>query len=270
MGALPVASVRDELLAAVDVVGRAGERGVRHEVDGERGDVGRSDDASDRQRRAELLARASSSSPRSVADRGVSTNPAAIRFTRIGAISSARFLISAGIAAVSAEISANPGAVLRPPVPLMKSRVPPGRTVARRVPGDLDRQEEMGFDVAAGRVEVEVRQRRVVGTGPRDEHVVDRRGQLVEERPEPVEVRGVEGRDAPRVDLGRGLLEASRSRPVRMTSAPSARASRAVSSPMPALPPITTTVWPAQLRFPVSVALTAPAISARSAFSASA
>src|ERR1700737_3102079 len=29
-----------------------------------------------------------------------------------------------------------------------------------------------------------------------------------------------------------------------MTSAPSARARRAVSSPMPALPPISTTVWP--------------------------
>ena len=34
-------------------------------------------------------------------------------------------------------------------------------------------------------------------------------------------------------------------RPVRMTSAPSARARRAVSRPMPALPPMTTTVWPA-------------------------
>ena len=33
-------------------------------------------------------------------------------------------------------------------------------------------------------------------------------------------------------------------RPVRMTLAPSARARRAVSSPMPALPPMTTTVWP--------------------------
>ena len=33
-------------------------------------------------------------------------------------------------------------------------------------------------------------------------------------------------------------------RPVRMTSTPSARARLAVSRPMPALPPITTTVWP--------------------------
>ena len=33
-------------------------------------------------------------------------------------------------------------------------------------------------------------------------------------------------------------------RPVKMTSAPSLRARRAVSSPMPALPPMATTIWP--------------------------
>ena len=46
----------EELLAAVDVVGRAGERGVGHEVHGECGDVGGSDDAADRERGAELVA----------------------------------------------------------------------------------------------------------------------------------------------------------------------------------------------------------------------
>ena len=46
----------DELLAAVDVEGRAGDRGVGHEVDGQCGDVGRADDAADRQRGTELLA----------------------------------------------------------------------------------------------------------------------------------------------------------------------------------------------------------------------
>ena len=49
--------------------------------------------------------RASSWSPRSDADNGVSTNPAAIRLTRIGASSSARFFVRAGSAAVSAEMS---------------------------------------------------------------------------------------------------------------------------------------------------------------------
>ena len=46
----------DELLAAVDVEGRAGDRGVGHEVDGQCGDVGWADEAADRQRGAELLA----------------------------------------------------------------------------------------------------------------------------------------------------------------------------------------------------------------------
>ena len=46
----------DQLLAAVDVEGRPGQRGVGHEVDGERGDVGGADDAADRQRVAQLLA----------------------------------------------------------------------------------------------------------------------------------------------------------------------------------------------------------------------
>ena len=44
----------EELLAAVDVEGRAGDRGVRHEVDGQGGDVGRADDPADRQRGTEL------------------------------------------------------------------------------------------------------------------------------------------------------------------------------------------------------------------------
>jgi hypothetical protein len=38
--------------------------------------------------------------------------------------------------------------------------------------------------------------RRRVGDGARDQHVVDQRGQLVEEPPEPFEVGGVGGRDA--------------------------------------------------------------------------
>jgi hypothetical protein len=46
----------DELLAAVDVVRRAGQSGVGHEVNGERGDVGRSDDPPDRERRPQVLA----------------------------------------------------------------------------------------------------------------------------------------------------------------------------------------------------------------------
>ena len=54
----------------------------------------------------------------------------------------------------------------------------------------------MGVDVAACRVEVELGQRRVVGTRTCDQQVVDGRGQRVEEPLEPVEVCGVEGGDA--------------------------------------------------------------------------
>ena len=46
---------RDELLAAVDVVGGPGERRVAHDVDGERGDVIWPDDSSDGECRAQLV-----------------------------------------------------------------------------------------------------------------------------------------------------------------------------------------------------------------------
>ena len=46
------------------------------------------------------------------------------------------------------------------------------------MPGDLQRQEEMGVDVAARRVEAGLGQRRVGGTGAGDQQVVDGRGQL--------------------------------------------------------------------------------------------
>jgi hypothetical protein len=51
-----VASPRDELLAAVDVVRGACHGRVRHQVNGERRDVSGADHSPDRQRLAELLA----------------------------------------------------------------------------------------------------------------------------------------------------------------------------------------------------------------------
>ena len=46
----------DELLATIDVENRASHRRVRHQVDGERRDVGRTNHASDRQNRTQLRA----------------------------------------------------------------------------------------------------------------------------------------------------------------------------------------------------------------------
>ena len=57
-------------------------------------------------------------------------------------------------------------------------------------------------------VDVEVRQGRIVGTGARYHHVVDRRGQPIEEFPETVEVGGVEGCGAQGFEFGRCALKA--------------------------------------------------------------
>ena len=73
--------------------------------------------------------RASSRVSRILAERGVSTNPGAITFTRIGASSSARLLARAGIAAVTAAMS-GPAEARRPPVPLISSRLPSARSTS--------------------------------------------------------------------------------------------------------------------------------------------
>jgi hypothetical protein len=74
--------------------------------------------------------------------------------------------------------------------------------------GDGDGQPQVGVEIAVRLLAVEVGQGRVVGAGAGDQHVVDRRGQLVEEPLEPVEVGGIEGHGALRAEFGRGPLEA--------------------------------------------------------------
>jgi hypothetical protein len=74
---------------------------------------------------------------------------------------------------------------------------------APSIPGDLQREQELRVDIAACRFDIEVRERRVVRSGTRNQHVVDRCRHLVEEPLEPVEVRGVEGGDAgPELEAG--------------------------------------------------------------------
>ncbi len=68
----------------------------------------------------------------------------------------------------------------------------------------------MGLDVPARPGDVELRQRRIVGTGPGDQDVIDRRGQIVEESSEALEVGRVESGRAPRAQLGRNAPEAIR------------------------------------------------------------
>ena len=93
-------------------------------------------------------------------------------------------------------MSANPTTGWRPPVPPMNSSVPPGRTLSMAKRATCSGSQRCASTLASRFVEVEVREWRVVGTAAREQQVVDRRRQLVEEPTEPVEVEGVEGRDA--------------------------------------------------------------------------
>ena len=154
---------RDELLAAVDVVGRAGDarcsssggrRGRRCQPVRRRGRSGAS--------RAARSRRSSSSSPSSDADSGVSTKPAAIRLTRTGASSSARLAVSAGPRRRERRDEREADAGRRPPVPPMKSSVPPGRTLPAACRAICSGSRRWRLEVAARLVEVELGQRRVV------------------------------------------------------------------------------------------------------------
>lgn len=119
-----------------------------------------------------------------------------------------------------------------------------GPDLAGGIAGDPQRQEDVLADGEPRLLELDLHQRPIMRAGTRDHHMVDRSRQFEEESLERSRIVGVEGRAAERAELACGVLQALGVPAVRMTSAPSARARRAVSSPMPALPPITTTVCP--------------------------
>ena len=132
-------------------------------MNGERGDVGRSDDAPDRERRAQLVAPGFESvAEKYDADSGVSTKPAAMRLTRTGASSSARAAVNGGSTAVAAEASPRSRLIRRPPVPPMSSSVPPGRILGGGVARDLERQHHVVAERLAHLVGVHLEQGHVV------------------------------------------------------------------------------------------------------------
>ena len=123
----------EQLLASVDVVRGAGERGVGHQVDGQRGDVVRADDAADRQRGAQLFAAGIE------AGRRAARPTAACRRTRArsGSRGSARARAPGSWSAPAARrcrrsIGRGRARCGRPPVPPMNVSVPPGRSRAAR------------------------------------------------------------------------------------------------------------------------------------------
>src|SRR5215468_8431971 len=192
-----------ELLAAVDVEGRASHCGVRHEVDGQCGDVGRADDVADRQRGTELLAVlvdliAGQRGRQRRADKACrdQVDPDGRDLEREGLGHGGKR---------GRERRDERGARCRAPAAgaADEQQGASRAYLGRGVPGGLQRQQEMSVDVAACRVEVELGRRRVVATEAGDQQVVDGRGQRVEEPPEPVEVGGVEGGDAgPELEAG--------------------------------------------------------------------
>lgn len=66
----------------------------------------------------------------------------------------------------------------------------------------------MCLDVAECLFRIEFGERRVIGTGSSEQQVVDRGGQLVEELREALEVGGIEGHSAQRIELARYVLKA--------------------------------------------------------------
>jgi hypothetical protein len=71
----------------------------------------------------------------------------------------------------------------------------------------LQREKQVGLYVATCFFKIEFGQRRVVGTGAGDQHMVDRGGQLVEELREALEVGGIEGYSGRCCELARYLLK---------------------------------------------------------------
>src|SRR5215470_2715517 len=188
----PADSPLDELLTAVDVEGRTRDRRVRHEMDGQCGDVGRADDAPDRQRLAELLAAFLQLIAEDRRRQRRVDEPGRDQVHADGREFEREVLRDGGTCGrerrderESRRRAAATGAA-------HEEQRPSRTNLARGVPSDLERQQDVGVDIVACLFDVELRQPRVIGTGAGDQHVVDRCGQLVEEFPEPFEVSGVE------------------------------------------------------------------------------
>ena len=105
-----------------------------------------------------------------------------------------------------------------------------------------------------------------MGSAGSDHNMVNRARQILKERLQGSRIVGIEGRGALGAEFARRLFEAfAIASGERMMLAPSARARRAVSRRMPALPPMMTTVWrsssgPGRVGIVEAVALMTPPI----------
>src|SRR5215831_10446054 len=227
----------DELLSAVDVIGCAREGGVGHNVYGERGHVRRSDHASDGKRGAklvatffELIAQQFRGQRRVHESRGDEVDSHGRDFKR-------QVSGEGGECSGDCASDAHADRWASTTSAAHEDQCSSRSHFVGRVARDVKCQQEVLVDKIAKLCEVHIGETSVVWPTGCHHHVVDC-WEVTEEPIESNRIRGVEGR---------GLAarwRRSALRPVRITLAPSARARRAVSNPMPALPPITTTVCP--------------------------
>ena len=163
-------------------------------------------------RRTGRVARSSSrrfsrSLPRVAAERGVSTKPAAIKFTLTGASSSARLAVRAGSAAASIA------AILRPmpdgaPSPCHEDECPAWANLASGAAPHLQRKQEMLIQGLLHLHEVQFSQRGVIRSPCGDHHVVNGRRQAAQEGLELLDPGGIKRRRGQCPKFGRRPLQA--------------------------------------------------------------
>lgn len=197
-----------QLLAAVDVVRGARQRGVGHDVHGEGGDVGRSDDAPDWQRRAKLIATPLKVLPeercrqRRVHEAGGDHVDAdRCQFER-------EVCDQRGHRRGNRRDDSEDGARAAAAGAAHEQQRAAGPHLAGRALGYVDRQQHVLGEAAARLLGIHFEQGPVVRAAGRDHHMVDRCWQVLEEPLERSRVVGVEGRGALRAELLRCLLEA--------------------------------------------------------------
>jgi TetR/AcrR family tetracycline transcriptional repressor len=196
---------RQELLPAVDVVGRPGDSRVDHQVHRQPGDVGRLDHPPDGQLGAELgaarvqvTAEQPGRQPRVNKAGRDEVDPDRRHLDRQAGDQGGQRGAERG----HERQAGAPGAGTA-----HEQQRATGPHPADGMPGHLDGQPQVPVEIADRPRVVEVGQGRVVRAGAGHQHVVNRSRQAGEELPEGGRVGGVEGRDLARADIGRGLLE---------------------------------------------------------------
>src|SRR5215471_9927016 len=197
----------DDLLPSVNVVGCARKGRVGHNVHSKRGDICRSHDPPYGKRHAKLLApvfkfiaeqlsrqrRVDESGRNEVDSHGCQFECEILRYGRTRGCEGRDEDESLRHASATGAAHEEQG--------------PARAHLISGVSSDLQRQQQMGFDVATRAVEIEVRQRRIGGTRASYEHMVYRHCQVIEEPLKALEVEDVEGRSALCIDVSRGLLK---------------------------------------------------------------